>query len=451
MKKTVSKFIFVFAFSTLFAFSMLATDFSTFPQDENGTMLPPPPPGMNQSDKTGKMTPPGKLGNPGSTPGDAEKQFNGIIKVTSGKKTIENQTIESDKDGMNTIFVSGNKTVVNVSNVKISTKQNGSRGLYAACGGTINASDVEITTKGEHCAAFATDMGEGNVSVENAKAETSGRGSPVIYSTGKISVKNIAGSAKNSEIAVIEGKNSLSIENSVLSGEAGLDDEVSAGIMVYQSMSGDAGIGTAVLSLRNSSLTNTADGPFIYCTNTSGIINLSKTKIENKSGIFLQASGNESRRGWGEKGANGAEIELNAENQEISGEIKADKISSLKINLKDGAKFSGFVDSAKNGTADIKISKNASLEFTEDSYFNKFSASDSSFKNIKSNGHTIFYNKNNKENAKFKGKTISLDDGGKLVPTKYETVKIEKKSVKNRPPRPEPNGFSFGTEPPRGF
>ena len=71
MKKTVSKFIFVFAFSALFAFSMLATDFSTFPQDENGTMLPPPPPGMNQSDKTGKMMPPGKPGNPGSNPGDA--------------------------------------------------------------------------------------------------------------------------------------------------------------------------------------------------------------------------------------------------------------------------------------------------------------------------------------------------------------------------------------------
>jgi len=271
MKKNASKLIFVFAFSALFAVSMLATDFSSFPQDENGAGFPPPPPGMGQSDKTGKMMPPG-------IPGDAEKQFNGIIKVTSGTKTIENQTIESDEDGMNAIFASGNKTVVNVSNVKINTKQNGSRGLYAVFGGTINASDVEISTQGEHCAAFATDMGEGTVSVENAKAETFGRGSPVIYSTGKISVKNLSGSAKNSEIAVIEGKNSLSIENSVLSGGAGLDGEVSTGIMVYQSMSGDAGIGTAVLSLRNSSLTNTAAGPFIYCTNTSGIINLSKTK-----------------------------------------------------------------------------------------------------------------------------------------------------------------------------
>jgi len=133
------------------------------------------------------------------------------------------------------------------------------------------------------------------------------------------------------------------------------------------------------------------------------------------------------------------------------GEIKVDKISSLKINLKDGAKFTGFVDSAKNGTASIEISKNADVEFTEDSSFDKFSDSDSSFKNIKSNGHTIFYNKDNKENAKFKGKTISLDDGGKLVPAKYETVKIEKKSLKNRPPRPEPNEFSFSAEPPRGF
>ena len=41
------------------------------------------------------------------------------------------------------------------------------------------------------------------------KLTTSGAGSPVIYSAGNITANNVNGVANNSEIGVVEGKNSI--------------------------------------------------------------------------------------------------------------------------------------------------------------------------------------------------------------------------------------------------
>ena len=359
---------------------------------------------------------------------DISKQFDAVIKVDSGTKNLKNETITSDEDGKNAIFAQ-NDGVVNASGITIYTKQNGSRGLYAAFGGTINAKKVDVTTEGEHCAAFATDMGEGTVTVEGGKALTKGKGSPVIYSTGNISVKNLTGTAENSELAVIEGKNSITLEKSKLTGGSGLDGEVSAGVMLYQSMSGDANVGTAFFTAKNSILTNKASGEksaFFYVTNTKAVVNLEKTKLLGNTDTLILASGNDSRRGWGRKGANGGQLEFNLLSQEARGDIIVDEISSVKLNLGKKSSLTGAINAKKGGKVDIFLEKSAKLELTADSYFNKFEDADESFKNIKSNGHTIFYNKNLDENSHLKGRTILLADGGKIAPAEYDFMALEK-------------------------
>lgn len=360
---------------------------------------------------------------------DIEKQFDAIIKVESGSKNLKNETITSNEDGKNAVFVRGEKSLVNAEKIKIRTKKNGSRGLYAAFGGTIKAKNVDVETLGEHCAAFATDMGEGTVTVDGGNAVTKGKGSPVIYSTGDITVKNLNGEALNSEIAVIEGKNSVLIEKSKISGGSGLDGEVSAGIMLYQSMSGDANEGTAFFTAKNSELTNRAAGEnsvFFYVTNTKAVVNLDSVKLLGNSDVLLRVSGNNSERGWGRRGANGGQLEFNAFNENLSGQIIVDEISSLSINLGKKSSFTGAVNSKKTGKADITISKDAKLNLTADSYFNKFSDEDDTFKNIKSNGFIIYYNKNNTENSALKGRTILLADGGKIAPAEYDFTALEK-------------------------
>ncbi len=392
----------------------------------------------------------------GDSSNSGQSNFYGLnagILSNGGKITILNSSVETDGEGSNAVFSTGKKSQIDIKNLKIHTKQNSSRGLDSTYGGKINAENVEILTEGDHCAAFATDRGEGTVNVSSGNAETRGNGSPVIYSTGAISVNKLKGIAKSSEIACIEGKNSINISNSDLSGGAGLEGETASAVMLYQSMSGDANLGTASFSSSDSSLTNLANGPFFYITNTNAVVNLNSTTLNNKSGVLIKASGNNSERGWGRKGSNGGKVEFNAENQKLEGKILVDEISYLKLNLGKSTVFTGQINSENKGTADLNLAKNAKFILNADSYINILKDEDSEFKNIVSNGHSIFYNKKLSENSYLHGRTVLLSDGGKLVPIEYAEKVISQtgdSSAQNEmmaPPPDENGGKGKGNRP----
>lgn len=80
----------------------------------------------------------------------------------------------------------------------------------------------------------------------NSTLSTAGSGSLVIYSTGDITLENSTGKATGAQMVVIEGKNTATVTNSTLecSGKGNRNNVDNCGIMIYQSMSGDAGEGT---------------------------------------------------------------------------------------------------------------------------------------------------------------------------------------------------------------
>ena len=362
--------------------------------------------------------------NAGDTSNGGQSNFFGLnaAVIAKGESSVnlKNVTVTSDADGSNAVFATGEGTVIEAENIKIRTEQNSSRGLDATYGGKILAKNVDIETQGAHSAAFATDRGEGDVIVNGGKALTNGEGSPVIYSTGNISVKNLEGQANASEIAVIEGKNSITIENSKLAGGTKAADakhhkEAAKAIMLYQSMSGDAGQGTSVFTAKDSTLTSTSDGAFFYITNTHGIINLENTEIENPGDVLLQAEGNESERGWGRKGKNGGMVTVNTKNQLLKGDIFADEISFVILNFGEGSEYTGAINKMIKSThVNLKLDKKATLTLTADSYVEVFENGDKKCANIVSNGHTLYYNKKSPDNKWLKGKTIKLKDGGEI-------------------------------------
>ena len=206
--------------------------------------------------------------------------------------------------------VSGN-TEATIKNVKITTHSDKSRGLDATYKGKINAENVIINTDGQSCAALATDRGEGEVHVKNSEintgvSKTSGRGSPLIYSTGNITVDNTKGTSYVSQIACIEGKNSIEVTNSDLAGysEGNRKDGDNyvdlGGIFIYQSMSGDADVGTSLFTAKDSKLTIPQESsvykeaPMFHVTNTKAamareILDLRREVLELKASM---ASGN---------------------------------------------------------------------------------------------------------------------------------------------------------------
>mgnify|MGYP001008420956 CR=1 FL=1 len=373
------------------------------------------------------------LSKTGDSPDPNQSNFTGMnaaaLASSGGRMTLENVQITSDADGANAVFASGGSSLITVTGLKIHTKGNSSRGLDATYDGTINASDVEITTEGAHSAAIATDRGEGIITVTGGKVSTAGDGSPNIYSTGKITATGLTGNASGAEIAAVEGKNSIALDGCDLTGAG------THGIMLYQSFSGDAGTGTAVFTAKDSKLTSTSDGPFFYITNTNAKAELSGCTLSYQSGTLVQVSGNDGQRGWGRQGSNGGTFLLTAHDQTLSGNILCDGISSMDFVLAANAVYTGAVNSTKDGSVSVTLEKSAVWNVTGDSYLSTLRDTDVSFANIKSNGHTIYYDVTNTDNSALAGKTVTLADGGTLAPytAEHKPVSVQQNDMRGGP------------------
>ena len=136
---------------------------------------------------------------------------------------------------------------------------------------------------------------------------TSGFKSPGIYSTGTIKVTDAEMTATGAEAAVVEGANSIAVAGSTLRGAA----KGGHGVMLYNSMSGDANAGTGTYTLLGGSLT-AAGGPAFYVTNTNAVITISgAAKVSAASGVLLRADN--AGTGSGNTGAGNATLVLRGE------------------------------------------------------------------------------------------------------------------------------------------
>ena len=243
-----------------------------------------------------------------------------VVVVGEGSSvTIKGAKITTDVSGANAVAATGGGKAT-IKNVEIATSQDGSRGLHATFAGTIIAEDTTIATKGGSSASLATDRGEGTVTANRMKLSTEGAGSPLIYSTGEIKVTNSEGQATGAQIAVVEGKNSITLEDCEFSanGNGNRNGVDNAGIMIYQSMSGDAGVGTGSFTaddckftvLNSSTVYETT--PLFFVTNTTATIKLTNVEADfYDEGYFLLATGTEE---WGRSGSNGGKVTLETSN-----------------------------------------------------------------------------------------------------------------------------------------
>lgn len=363
-----------------------------------------------------------KSGDSSNTENSEFYGLNAAVLVQKGSEaTIKDTTIKTSTTGANAIFSTGENATLNVSNTKITTTGDSSRGLDATYGGTINANKVTITTSGQHCAAVATDRGEGTVTVKNSILNTNGKGSPCVYSTGTISVSDSKGMATNSSCAVIEGKNSITLNNTKLTsyGIGRVDDGIdNCGVMIYQSMSGDASEGTGTFSATDSTLTISKKSkiyetsPMFFITNTDAVINLENTKLNYGSNQLVTVSGNDGE--WGSQGSNGGNLTLNATNQILNGNISVDNISTASFILK-GSTLTSTINS-ENNAKEVNLSLDSSSKWvvTGDSYVTTLTLENNDLSLIEDHGYTIYYDAS--ANSWLNGQTITLSNGGTLTP-----------------------------------
>lgn len=326
--------------------------------------------------------------------GDFYGQNAGFLALNSANVTITGATVNTSAINGNGVFSYGEGTTVTISDSAIHTTERNSGGIQTTGGGTTIASNLTVDTEGDSSAAIRSDRGGGTVNVDGGTYTTSGVGSPAVYSTADITVKNATLTANNSEGLVIEGKNSIALENCDVTGNmttsnGGSDEDNLHAVMIYQSMSGDAAMGEASFSSDGGSITSLS-GDLFYVTNTSCTISLKDTKLVTANDQLLTIAGNNSSRGWGTSGSNGGDVVLTASSQEMDGNITVDDISTLDMTLSDGSAFTGSINSTGDaGDVSVTLDSSSTWTLTGDSYITSF---DGDLSQINANGYQLYVN-----------------------------------------------------------
>lgn len=198
-------------------------------------------------------------------------------------------SITTTGTGANGAFAYGSGSTVALTNVTIKASADGGHGVMATGGGVMTLSNVDMITAGANSGVIATDRGGGTITVTGGSAAASGQDSPGIYSTGSITVSGAAVSASGAEAAVIEGSNTITLTNTALSSSK----SGKWGVMLYQSMSGDASGSTGTFRMTGGSLALSASsGPLFYVTNATGYITLSTNITSTGFTVYYDSSSN---------------------------------------------------------------------------------------------------------------------------------------------------------------
>ena len=335
--------------------------------------------------------------------GDFYGQNAALLATNGATVTIENATITSSAQNGNGIFSYGEGTTVNISNSTIQTSADNSGGIQTTGGGTTNASNLTVETSGNSAAAIRSDRGGGTVNVDGGSYTSNGENSPAVYSTAAITVKNADLTANNSEALVIEGPNSITLENCTVTGSMSDNgtsaDENVHNVMIYQSMSGDAEVGTSRFSMTGGSLTG-KHGDLFYITNTHSVITLSGVALTNEdtTANLMTIAGNSASHGWGTAGKNGAQVELTADAQTLSDDITVDSISTLNFTLKNNSSFTGTLNIVENAEGGTAVENNAVVTLEAGSTWTL-------------TGNCTLTSLTNNGTINFNGYTITLADG----------------------------------------
>ena len=330
----------------------------------------------------------------------------GVLVMGGSTTTITGGLIETSASGANGVFsyggnggrngAEGDGTTVVISDTIITTTGDGSGGIMTTGGGKTEASNLTITTSGRSSAAIRTDRGGGTVTVDGGTYTTNGLGSPAIYSTADITVKNATLVSNLSEGVCIEGMNSITLKtcdmtanNTRCNSNAQFHDT----IMIYQSMSGDADSGTSSFTMTGGSLTS-LNGHMFHVTNTHAVITLKGVELNNEGSDILLSVCDD---GW-----NGAEniAELNADGQALEGAILVGDNSTLKLTLTNGSTFEGYINgeienangetvSTETGTVEVSLDETSTWTLKADTYITSFEGNTD---NVTGNGYTLYVN-----------------------------------------------------------
>ncbi len=296
--------------------------------------------------------------------------------------TLKDCQIEAEAENATGVFAYENG-VIHISDSVINVTGGGAGGVQVAGGGTLYGSNLTVTSASK--AAIRSDRGGGILVIDGGSYTSTGsNGCPAIYSTADITVSNADCVSTSSRAVIIEGKNSVTVDNCNLTGndQSTKEGSVRANVLLYQSASGDASEGTSVFTMNGGTMV-CQSGAMFYCTNTASVINLTDADLTcSEDGSFLIVSAGR----WGKDGQNGGNCTLNAQDQILEGTITVDAISSLTMNLT-GSSFTGDIQG--EGSVNVTMDSDCAWTLTGDS---TVSSLNGDLTGLNLNGYTLYVN-----------------------------------------------------------
>ena len=382
-------------------------------------MPPGPPPGNMAGGPYGRpddeRKPSGAAGQSGPSPDSfvIGKRTAGVFVGTQSSAQLSSVRILTSLQEGKGLCAIGADAKILLQQGSIMTDGGSSHGVFAAEGGTVTLKDVAVLTRGEHSSAVATDQGGGRITVTGGTYIATGKYSAGLYSTGDIRVAESDIEAYADNAVVVEGGSSVSLQNSrVTAHEKGA-------VMIYQSFSGDASMGTSQFRMSSGELTAWS-GPLFYATNTDAAVHLHGVELRGEEGILLRAL----KGDWGvdlpgAKPTRGAKVTLVAEEQQLSGDIVVDEYSTVEVHLQNRSSLHGAIN-ANNKGAQVSVSFDvaSNWQVTGDSHVKRISMSQGSLsavvEHLIGNGHTVYYDP--QSCPELLEKRYALAQGGQLRP-----------------------------------
>lgn len=320
--------------------------------------------------------------------------LNAVLTVSEGGTAhIDNTTLTSGGTGANALFATGKGTKITATDININTTGNASSGVGATYGGSIHAEEMDITTKGTNSPAIAIDEPQGNVKAANTTISSEGKDSPCIRAEGSVKAMWVKGGALRSPIALIADKGKVMLDSCILrgSGQSGI-------LFKGDGTEMEKGFFHAV----DSQLTTTCSGPMLLVESGSFLAVMEHSTFYYSGDTFAKVI---------------SSLTLKGIEQTFKGDIVCQPGSHAKLKFVKNTFFEGALNkSNKAEFASVSMDASSTWNVMGTSYVHSLKNEDKQCRNIKSNGHTIYYDSNHKDNAWLNGQLLSLPGNGKLVP-----------------------------------
>jgi len=340
-----------------------------------------------------------------------------LIVASQTTATVTGGAISTSGRGIDGIFAADPGSKLTLKGAAISTRAAEAYGVELAAGAALDADGASITTISDHAPAVAIKPGS-VAKLTGGTLTTAGPSSPALQVRGDIDASGTTIKTGMSGGLEVDGEHTATLSHVSL-------DSGDRGILLYQSAEPAAQAGkvteasaavapsdgptaTATLSMDGGRVTAAREAFLV--SNVRGVITLRHVDITSQSGVVVKAASAK----WGPLGRNGGYARIETHDQTLNGDLVTDILSSIRLDLKDGSKFTGRT----TANVDISLDASSTWTLTADTRVGQLidpeGLSGDTVKNIIGNGHVLSYSQ--RDNPNLAGKTYQLTGGGTLAP-----------------------------------